>query len=314
MPTKTPIKLEQLILKTRNKHPDWGGGKIRPYLLEKGYNMPTEKTINRILKKHGRICIEESLKRKKYIRFEHEHPNDLWQMDFKGHFKLADGTRCHPLTILDDHSRFSLVIKSCAYERFDVVKQALIGVFREYGLPLRMTMDNGAPWGCSGDQKHTKLTAWLIMNGITVSHSRPRHPQTQGKLERFHRTLKLELLSRYYFDNLQHAQKGFDWWREMYNMERPHAAIENKVPTKRYKLSSREYKEKIEPYTYDTKLEIRKVGCKGSISYNGKRYTVGEAFASHHVGLKPTEEDRMIDVYFYHQRVLKIDLDHSLKY
>ncbi len=313
-PHKTPEEIEDAILLLRDKHPKWGGDKIRSYLMKQGLTMPNEKTIDRILKRHGRVTIEESLKRKTFIRFEHEHPNDLWQMDFKGHFKLNDGLRCHPLTLLDDHSRFSLEIRSCQYERFETVKPALIGVFREYGLPLRMTMDNGAPWGCSSAQLHTKLTTWLIMQGIIVLHSRPRHPQTQGKLERFHRTLKAELISEYMFDNLAHAQQGFDWWRQIYNDERPHAAIEMQVPSERYKRSAREYVENPSPYIYDSSLEIRKVGNKGNISYHGRHYTVGEGFAGYHVGLKPTKDERIVDVYFCHQKVLKIDLEHALKY
>lgn len=194
------------------------------------------------------------------------------------------------------------------------VKEGLTTVFREYGVPLRMTMDNGSPWGYGGDQNHTYLTAWLITKGVTVSHSRPYHPQTQGKLERFHRTLKLELLEAYTFEDVVNAQEGFDWWREMYNNERPHAAIEMQVPSERYRRSEREYIETPEPYIYDTDLDVRKVGMKGNISYKGSRYTVGEAFAGSEVGLKPTNDDGIMDVYFYHQKVVKIDLRRTLKY
>ena len=275
--------------------------------------MPGEKTVDRILKRHGRVTLEESLKRKKFIRFEHEHPNDMWQMDFKGHFKLEDGKRCHPLTLLDDHSRFSLAIVSCDGERFDTVKPALINLFRCYGLPKRMTMDNGSPWGYSGSQNHTHLTAWLISKGIYVSHSRPYHPQTQGKLERFHRTLKAELLSRYWFDDLGHAQEGFDWWRQLYNYERPHSAIAAYSPGEAYHRSANEYLEETAPYEFDSSFEVRKVGLKGNISFQGKRYTVGEAFGGCSVGLKPTEEEGIFDVYFYHQRVVKIDLRYAIK-
>ena len=174
-------------------------------------------------------------------------------------------------------------------------------------------MDNGAPWGYSGSQLHTHLTAWLIMQGITVTHSRPCHPQTQGKLERFHRTLKAELIGAYLFDSLDHAQEGFDWWRQIYNDERPHAAIGLQVPSQRYKRSEREYRERISPYVYDSSLEARKVSGKGSISYKGRRYTVGEGFAGNHVGLKPTQDERMVDVYFCHQKVIKLDLECALK-
>src|SRR5699024_3964561 len=122
-------------------------------------------------------------------------PNALWQMDFKGHFALQSGGRCHPLTVLDDHSRFNVVLAACANERTETVKAHLTTAFRRYGLPARMSMDNGAPWGQDFEHTLTPLVVWLLRLGVAVSHSRPYHPQTQGKDERFHKTLKAELLS-----------------------------------------------------------------------------------------------------------------------
>lgn len=307
-PTKIDEKIKNIILSVRDLHPSWAGEKIRIYLLNKGYeSLPTEKTIDRILKRNGLITIEESLKHTPWKRFEHLNPNDLWQMDFKGHFALTNG-RCHPLTLLDDHSRFSLLIKACNDERTETVKQALIDVFRERGLPLRMTMDNGAPWGFSGAQEHTTLTAWLIRLGIFVSHSRPMHPQTQGKLERFHRTLKIELLKRFSFSDLQDAQEGFDWWRKMYNEERPHEGIGNKVPSDRYQQSQRRYPEVLPTIEYESSMIVRKVQQDGIIYFNGKEYRIGRAFYGNLVGLKATDEDGIYDIYFCRQRVVKIDL------
>jgi transposase InsO family protein len=308
-PNKTARDIEELIVKIRQLHPAWSGEKLRNYLYSKGYQqLPVEKTIDRILKRHGLITIEESEKHKPWKRFEHENPNDLWQMDFKGHFATGTG-RCHPLTLLDDHSRYSLLIKACADEQAKTVKAALIEVFRQYGLPLGMTMDNGSPWGYSGAQLHTGLTAWLIHLGIYVGHSRPRHPQTQGKLERFHRTLKLELLSRYTFDDCNEAQKGFDWWQKIYNEERPHEAIGHAVPAKRYRESERLYPEKLPEIEYEGGMIVRKVQQSGFINYKGKEYRVGAAFYGHPVGLKEAEEDGLMDVFFCHQRVVKIDLN-----
>jgi transposase InsO family protein len=308
-PNKTTRAIEELIVKTRQLHPAWSGEKLKNYLYSKGYQqLPVEKTIDRILKRHGLITIEESEKHKPWKRFEHENPNDLWQMDFKGHFAIGTG-RCHPLTLLDDHSRYSLLIKACADEQGKTVKAALIEVFRQYGLPLGMTMDNGSPWGYSGAQLHTGLTAWLIHLGIYVGHSRPRHPQTQGKLERFHRTLKLELLSRYTFEDLNEAQNGFDWWQKIYNEERPHEAIGHAVPAKRYKESERFYPEKLPEINYESGMIVRKVQQSGFINYKGKEYRVGAAFYGHPVGLKEAEEDGLMDVFFCHQRVVKIDLN-----
>lgn len=308
-PTQTPSHIEALCIGIRLKHPTWGGVKIYRHLTDLGYvGMPCEKTINRILKRNGFISFEASEKHKPWKRFEHENPNDLWQMDFKGHFETAQG-RCHPLTLLDDHSRFSLLIRSCANQQIITVKQALIDTFREYGLPLRMTMDNGSPWGCSSHQQHTRLTVWLINLGITVSHSRPYHPQTQGKLERFHRVLKEDLISLYSFDDLSDAQRGFDYFRQIYNEVRPHGAISLEVPSKRYNPSTRTFPEILPAINYPDGALVRKVNSDGVISLKGKRYRVGECFEGYHVALEETDEPHIIAVILGHQKVIKIDLN-----
>lgn len=307
-PYKIKKNIESIILEVRNLHPVWAGEKIKTYLMRKGYKcLPSEKTIDRILKRNGLITVEESEKHTPWKRFEHEHPNDLWQMDFKGHFAMQEG-RCHPLTLLDDHSRFSLLIKACGNERTDTVKSALIQVFLEYGLPFKMTMDNGPPWGFSGKQEHTILSAWLIRLGIFIMHSRPMHPQTQGKLERFHRTLNVELLKRFYFTDLQNAQEGFDWWRKMYNEERPHAAIGHGVPIERYTQSKRQYPNVLPAIEYESDMLVRKVQQSGIIFLKGKEYRVGYAFYGNPVGLRETNDDGIYDVYFCRQKVVKIDL------
>lgn len=310
---KTSKETEELLVKMRKLYPGWGGEKLKKYLSKKGYKeLPSEKTIDRILKRYGLITVEESEKHKPWKRFEHENPNDLWQMDFKGHFATGE-KQCYPLTLLDDHSRYSLLIKACADQRTLTVKSVLIEVFREYGLPERMTMDNGTPWGYSGKQLHTVFSAWLIRIGIKVSHSRPKHPQTQGKLERFHRTLKLELLKSYSFNNLKEAQEGFDWWRKVYNEERPHAAIGLDVPSDRYKPSDRCYPERLPAVEYEEGAIVRKVQKCGKINFKGKEYRVGQAFSGNPVALKESAEDGLIDVYYCHQKVVKIDLNNPVK-
>lgn len=304
---KTSADIEELILSVRNIHPGWGGEKLKEYLENKGVtNLPTEKTFDRILKRHGLITAEESQKRKAWTRFEHENPNDLWQMDFKGHFSIGND-RCFPLTLLDDHSRFSLAIKACGNQNRETVQTHLIDIFREYGLPKRMTMDNGNPWGYSGEQQHTRLTVWLIQLGITISHSRPGHPQTQGKLERFHRTLKLELLNYYDFADLSQAQEGFDWWRKIYNEERPHAAIGLEVPVQRYQNSIIPYPEKLTDYEYSNDLKICKVKSGGFIDYGGREFRVGKSLVGKIIGLKEVNEG-LIEVHFCHQKINYLDL------
>jgi len=173
-----------------------------------GRHLPVPSTVQAILARHGRIDPAESHKHQPWQRFEHETPNALWQMDFKGHFAVGAG-RCHLLTVLDDHSRFNLCLQACANEQGTMVREHLTHTFRRYGLPQRMAVDNGSPWGDTFDSPYTPLVAWLIRLGVNVSHSRPYHPQTLGKDERFHRTLKAEVL-RQTFSDLDTAQDHFD--------------------------------------------------------------------------------------------------------
>src|SRR6266542_1835993 len=198
-------------------------------------------------------------------------------MDFKGHF-ATHAARCHPLTVLDDHSRFALGLLACPDQKTHTVQHRLSDIFRRYGLPERMTMDNGSPWGSNADG-FTPLTAWLIRLGIRVSHSRPYHPQTQGKDERFHRTLKLEVLRRYSFPDLNHAQSRFDIWRGTYNLERPHESLTMQVPASRYRPSPRCFPEALPSIEYDSKDLVRKVQNGGEIWFRGHPYKIGNAFA-----------------------------------
>ena len=169
-----------------------------PPLMDLGYPaIPAPSTVAAVLKRNGYISEQQSQQHTAWKRFVAQAPNDLWQMDFKGHFAAQD-RRCYPLTVLDDHSRYSLCIAACTNERRQTVQEQLTKVFRTYGLPWRMLMDNGPPWGneSNGAYPYTKFTVWLIKLGVRVSHSRPCHPQTMGKDERFHRTLKAEAIAQ----------------------------------------------------------------------------------------------------------------------
>jgi transposase InsO family protein len=137
-PTKTLRKIEEKILTVRAQYPTWGARKIRTYLSKHGVKqLPAPSTITQILKRCGHIFEEESLKRQAFIQFERDSPNDLWQMDFKGKFQLQSQQSCYPLTIIDDHSRFSLCLKACGNEQFITVKKQLIHTFEQYGLPAQ---------------------------------------------------------------------------------------------------------------------------------------------------------------------------------
>jgi transposase InsO family protein len=307
-PRRVSEEIEQVILKVRQTHPAWGGRKIKAYLDNQGVpGLPSPSTITEILRRTGCLNEQEAVKHKAWKRFEHEAPNHLWQMDFKGHF--AVGTqRCNPLTVLDDHSRFSLCLAACENQQTHTVKTHLTQIFQRYGLPLRMTMDNGSPWGSDDRHPYTPLTVWLLELGIGVSHSRPYHPQTQGKDERFHRTLKAELLQVNVFRDLIHCQHHFDSWRTMYNCERPHQALQMQVPASRYRPSEKAFPEHIIPFDYGPDDQIRRVQQKGIFSFSGKLYKISKAFTGKQIALRPTPQDGVMAVYFRHKQLCHINL------
>ena len=309
-PIKTSEAVEKAIIRVRKKYPDWGGRKIKRVLENKGATrLPAVSTITEILRRNG-LLEEKQRNVDKGIRFEHEFPNSLWQMDFKGHFALSRGQgRCHPLTVLDDHSRFNIVLKASFRETREVVENALIEAFERYGLPDRMTMDNGSPWGHKSAGGYTKLTVWLMDLGVKVSHSRPYHPQTQGKDERFHRTLKAEVLSRQDFSCLKHCQKAFDEWVNIYNYIRPHDGLNLEVPATRYTVSDRPYQGSNTNYDYSEEDIVRKVNRSGTISYKSQKCFLGEAFAGRWVAVKRTIQQQNYEVYYRHQRIAKLCLD-----
>jgi len=306
-PGKTLPDIEKAVLAIRATHSAWGGRKIHRRLLAQGCRAPSASTITAILRRHGKIDPTEAMGQKAWQRFEAERPNDLWQMDFKGDIEIANG-RCYPLTVLDDHSRYSLGLEACAHTNGDVVKEKMIGIFRRYGMPKGMLMDNGAPWGTVEGTGHTHLTVWLMRMGVSVWHSRPYHPQTLGKDERFHRTLKAEVLQYCTGYDLIKCQERFDEWRIGYNTERPHEALCMEVPASRYYASGRGYEEKLPEIEYSPGDVVRKVIVNGLVSYHGKRYRVGKAFVGEYVGLRPTVLDGVMDVFFCNQKIAQADV------
>ena len=279
--------MEQQVLKLRVEHPAWGGRKLRARLLALGAaDVPSASTITAILRRHAALG-QATEGPHPWRRFEHDAPNRLWQMDFKGHVALEQG-RCHPLTVLDDHSRFALGLFACGGEDAATVRTHLTTLFRRYGLPERLLCDNGPPWGSGPQAQHTLLTVWLLRLGIGVSHGRPYHPQTQGKDERFHRTLNAEVLQGRTFRDLQGSQRRFDAWRTVYNHERPHEALNLAVPASRYRPSPRVFPEALPPLIYDGGDVVRKVQSRGQIHFQGREWPVGQAFQGHPVALRPT--------------------------
>lgn len=308
-PNKTSSKIENIILSVRAKHNTWGPKKILSNLRKKHIeDLPAISTIAEILKRNGCISAEATLKHKPLTRFERAESNELWQMDFKGQFQLAIKESCYPLTIIDDHSRFSLCLNACKNEDIMPVKNQLIRAFSQFGLPKQINVDNGRPWGNSSIVKHTQLTVWLLRLNIRVTHSRPKHPQTNGKLERFHRTLNEDVLRNQIINDYVHAQKLFDQWRKIYNYERPHEAIRMLVPADCYKPSLRRMPDKLEAIEYDTLATVRKVSARGAIGFLGKDFVVGKAFTGYYLEIKPNDVHGKLEFYFGKHKIQTSDL------
>lgn len=306
-PRRTADEVECRVLQLRDRHPAWGGRKIAHVLKRDQGVEIAPSTVTSVLRRHGRISERASEAAKRWQRFEHEVPNAMWQMDFKGHFATLT-QRCHPLTVLDDHSRFNIVLQALPCEQRSPVQAVLHRAFERFGLPARINADNGAPWGASGQDTLTHLAVWLIRLGIRLSYSRPRHPQTNGKDERFHRTLSDEVLAGPCFKDLVDAQKGFSRWRYIYNHERPHESLGMQTPADRYRSSPRTMPGSLPPVEYLPGDLVRKVQSEGWFSVQGREIKVSKALAGQPVACRPTPQDGQFDVFFCHQKIHQFSL------
>src|SRR5260221_55599 len=172
---------------------------------------------------------------------------------------------------LADRSRYALCLQACADQRGDTVRSRLELTFRRYGLPEAFFVDNGTPWGDPSGERWTRFSVWLLKLGINVVHSRPYHPQSRGKNERFHRTLKAEVFALRSFRDLAETQRAFDAWREVYNYERPHEALGQQVPASRYRPSLRPMPDRLPAPEYDSHEIVRTVSATTAyVSFKGR--------------------------------------------
>jgi transposase InsO family protein len=307
-PRQCLAAMEAQVVELRRAHPAWGGRKLARRLRDLGaQHVPAPSTITAILRRHGLLDPAEAAKHTAFRRFERSRPNQLWQMDFKGHIAIDSG-RCHPLTVLDDHCRYSLGLAACGDETGLTVRTHLTAIFQHYGMPEAMLSDNGSPWGGRGLGEYTALEVWLMRLGVRLYHGRPYHPQTQGKDERFHRTLDVEVLQARRFADLVHCQRAFDAWRVIYNEQRPHEALGLAVPASRYSASSISFPSHLPEPEYDENDLIRRVRHDGYVSFKGRKVKLSEAFAGLRVGFRPTVVDGVWKAFFMRFNVAKLDL------
>lgn len=284
-PRRTPKPIVQQVLRVRDRY-HWGAAKIHAILRNRGMPVPSVRTVNAILQRHGRVGPTPHPDAADQ-RFERARANHLWQLDFKGPVEIQR-QRVHPLSILDDHSRYLLRLTPCTDMRHRTTWQVLWALFGDVGLPDELLCDNH--FNARGNAYSAGLSwfdAQLLRLDIRPLHGRPYHPQTQGKVERFHGTLNRELLPYVNRSTLDSFAGELERWRtDVYNSLRPHEALAMDVPVNRWRPSARKRPDHMPPLEYDAACITRKVQSAGWISYRSSRILIGKGLAGDHVRLE----------------------------
>ena len=293
-PNQTPPEAEAAILRVRKAHPTWGSKKILWTLDRERPDevWPARSTVDEILKRAGLVEPRGRRVRRQPSgppKIEAAAPNDVWSMDYKGWFRVGDGTRCDPLTVNDVFSRASLACQAMVRPKSADVRRRLEQTFRAFGLPLFMLSDGGPPFGANGLGRLSRLAVWLVKLGVIPVLIEPGRPDQNGRHERFHETLNAETASPPRA-SIRAQQKAFDGFQETYNYVRPHEALGMKPPAEVYELSPRQMPDELQEHTYAADFETRSVRPDGSIKWEGEMVFVGEAFAGEAVGLRTLDE------------------------
>jgi len=301
-PQRLAAEVEAAVLALRDKT-NWGGPKIAKALARGGIQVAPA-TAQRILKRHGRVDPPRVQKTK--LRFAREQCNELAQMDFKGDYTLPRG-KCYPLSLLDDCSRYLHGLWPLRSTGGEGVKQTLEAYFREHGVPLSLLLDHGTPWfSTTNRQGLTWVSVWLMKQGVILRYSGFRHPQTQGKVERFHQTLKRRTKHRGEPTTMREWQAWAVEFRQEYNCERPHEALGNKTPGEVYQaVNLRAYQEQPRAWEYSGGV-IKRLNPQGQLYYRQQTYFVSEALAAEPV--RVDELDGKLLVTFRHMTVREIEL------
>ena len=282
-PRRIRSSLVERILELR-KPDGWGARKIAQLLWEEGAVVSVA-TVHRTLLRAG-VVHRLDQHPPAPGRFERPVPNDLFQADFKG--PMGEATmRDEPLTVLDDHSRFALGVFALRDHRHDRVQECFVRVFQEYGLPRQLLLDHGTPWwNNSNGWGLSRLSVFFMQQGIELVFGRVGHPQTQGKIERFHRTLARSMARQGLPQKWEQWQARYDGFVHRYNCVRPHEALSMQRPVERYAPSPRPYLPEVAPWKYPEGLEVRRVDGAGPVRIQGRRYFVCEALMHQEVALE----------------------------
>jgi len=296
IPHKTPPELIEVILAQRRRHPTWGPRKLKETLQTAlGRVLPAASTIGDILASAGLIVPRP--RRPRHVASptglrEAAAPNEVWCIDYKGQFRLGDGSYCYPLTITDQFSRYILCCESMGAIADDAAREQCLEVFAVHGLPTVMRSDNGAPFASTGLAGLTKLSVLWLRLGIHLERTRPAHPQDNGRHERMHRTLKQET-TRPARANLLQQQERFDAFVDEFNRHRPHEALGMQPPAAIYVPSPIKCPSTLPALDYSACDDIRRISAKGLLTLPGrKQLYLSTALAGEYVGLR---EDNAIE-------------------
>ena len=300
-PHQTAATVEQRIEQLRRERPDWGARKLAVLLGQEGMSVPVV-TVHRVLVRRGLVFNQEG-RRQAPRRFEREQPNQLWQMDFKG--QKGTSASIGPLSVLDDHSRYLVGLEQIGTTRADAVRERLETIFRTYGVPDAMLMDHGVPWWSSQSEAGwTHVTVWLMQLGIRCYLSGIRHPQTQGKVERFHGAL--ERARRRPGGQHWLEQSWLDSFRHEYNHLRPHEALGMRTPASCWQPSPRPYDPAPPQWDYGQGAVVRRVDSSGHIYLNNHYWFVSRALVAQTLALQTV--DQRVLIFFCNSLVAEIDL------
>ena len=304
-PKKTPKVIEDRVVELRLEY-GWSGPKLRVLLEKEGVSLSSA-TIDRIIKRRGLVSKKASQKAATK-RFERSRPNELWQMDFKGEYLLGGRGRCYPLSILDDHSRYAVGVFALDRPSREHVQPCVERCFETYGVPDAMLMDHGTPWWHANNAHGlTRLSVSLIKQGVRLIFGSIAHPQTQGKVERFHRTMKQEMKHRGVPQSVQGIGEALGHFRYVYNDIRPHEALDMDVPSARYTPSPKAYDPNPPEWEYPEGADVRKVSDAGNLFYRGRQYYACKSIANERVWCREIENRLLVT--YRHMYIREIDLD-----
>lgn len=298
-PTATPNAIKDEILKVKFEWKKWGPKKILGYLSKNfaDRDWPCLTTVENILKEAG--LVERRKLRRRFAKrndplSDCNASNDVWCIDFKGWWITADGLKHEPFTLMDAYSRYLLCCHKLQINDHTHVWGVFERVFREYGLPLRIRSDNGAPFATVGAGRLSRLSINLIKAGVIPEWIEPGKPQQNGRHERMHLTLKNEGMDVSLDSTLQ--SRKLEEFISYYNFIRPHEAIGQQCPGEIYRPSLRIWDGRLRVPEYPSDFKIGRVRSCGTMELKGKRIYVGRVFEYEHIGLK--DEDGILKAYY----------------